>query len=243
MDGGRPLFAKDPRLVAEQAFGGAGPGRPPGWRRRWVVLVGALAVLAVGLAGFGIHRVMAGRGKITIKTKPAGATVDIDGMKTFTDYPEDARWILDRREVTWSRPLTVRRQPGTYDIEVTVPGYVTRAARVVVQAGQTASLDIELQEITDMRLEIISVPGGRSVSLDWSVLMQEPDRFDAARTPFEVYRIREGEHHVQIDGDCHYLPWEKTVVLRPGTITKVEAMLERRLFRPKWCTEKEWNEK
>ena len=243
MDAGRPLFAKDPRLVANQALGGVEPARSPGRRRRRVVLVGALVVLVVGLAGFGIHRFMAGRGKITIKTKPAGAMVSIDGITTYTAYPDEAGWILGRREVTWSLPLTVSRSPGTYDVEVTVPGYVSRAARLVVQAGQTASLDVDLQEITDMRLAIISLPGGRSVSVDGEVIMQEPDRFDAARTPFEVYRIPEGAHDVKIEGDCHYLPWEKTAVLHPGKITKVEAILERRPFRPKWCTEKEWNEK
>jgi hypothetical protein len=237
------LVAADPPLGADRHFGEAGSSSPRGPRRRGVALVAsALAVLGT-LAGVGAYRALASRGTVRIKTKPAGAEVNFDGITTTTDYPEGVKWDVDGAEVTWSRPLTLRRQPGTYDVSVTVPGYVSRATRVVVEPGRAASLDIELQPITDMRLEVASRPTGRPVYIDGHRVKDDADFNKVLETDLTVYAIAAGRHDIKIDGDCHYLDWVQTVELRPGAITRVEATLAPRPFRPTGCTEDEWRKK
>ncbi|HMF41328.1 MAG TPA: hypothetical protein VKQ32_11555 [Polyangia bacterium] len=246
MDAGRPLFAKDPRLVADQnARAGAqssGKPRRPGVTR----LIVLVALVGVGAAAWGIHRAMAARGTLRIKTKPAGAAVEIDGMSATTKWPDDAKWDhdLDGWEVTWSLPMTVHRQPGTYDVSVTADGFKSHAARVVLQAGQITSLDVELGPITDLRLEIASAPTGLSVMLDGSPLKDVANHNEPVKTPVTVYGgIRHGKHRIEIPGDCRYQTFKQEVDLHPGVITRVEARLEPWPFKPSWCTEADWRGK
>lgn len=243
MDDDRPLIEKDPRLVANQNPGSGTAASGKRGRPGLIPLIVVLALAGVAAAGWGIHRAMASRGTIRITTKPAGAMIDIDGMTVYSRYPEGAVWLGDHEEITWSQPETLRRKPGTYDLTVTADGYRSRAVQAVVEAGQTTTFDVELQLITDIRLEIASRPTGRHVILDHQQLMKEPDHLAPAETDLGVYAISDGSHSIEIPGDCRYLPWKQQVVLQPGAITRVEATLEVRPFKPKWCSEEEWRRK
>ena len=97
-----------------------------------------------------------GMGTVRITTRPAGATVTFDDMQTTSGFPDD----FGGTEATWSPPLILHRHPGTYDVFVTVPGYASREAHVVVQAGQTAALDIDLEPTTDTVSTVAGWPSG-----------------------------------------------------------------------------------
>jgi hypothetical protein len=103
-------------------------------------LIAGFAVLAMIVGALFLVRAR-GMGAVRVRTRPAGATVTFDDMQTTSGFPDD----FGGAGATWSPPLILHRHPGTYDVSVTVPGYAVREACVVVQAGQTAALDVDLE--------------------------------------------------------------------------------------------------
>ena len=127
--------------------------------------LGAAAFTLRLIAGFAVLAMIVGAlllvrgrsmGTVRIRTRPAGANVVFDDMQTTSGFPDDFGGV----EATWSPPLILHRHPGTYGVSVTVPGYASREARVVVQAGQTAALDVDLEPTTDTAPAVAGRPGG-----------------------------------------------------------------------------------
>ncbi|HEX2657982.1 MAG TPA: PEGA domain-containing protein, partial [Polyangia bacterium] len=164
----------------------------------------ALLVLGGGAVG-GYTWYQNRPGKIEITTTPAESTILVDNVK-----------VAERS------PFTIDRAPGSCAVSVVRPGYTRNDQNVLVRAGMTSNLNVTLEPAPDTGFELTSVPPGGLVWLDGNA-MTGPD--GQARTDFRAYKIPPGKHLLEIKGDPKIQPWSEEIVIEPGTIKRVKAIL------------------
>jgi serine/threonine protein kinase len=160
------------------------------------------------------------RGRIAVRTRPAGVSVTVDGRS---------------RGVT---PLSLTALPyGTYLVRMSRDGYVTDQRRVTLSASQpTRTIDVALRRSRpaaaptptkaappppstrpfEGALLVESRPAGARVYVDGRLV---------GTTPMSVASIRVGSHVVRLELDG-YRRWSDAVRVVAGERTRVAASLE-----------------
>lgn len=147
------------------------------------------------------------RGRLLVRTVPAGATVSVNGRARGTS------------------PATIRDLPfGTYNVTVSRTGYQRRVQRVTVsQAVPARDVTIELvrtaSPVTSASTGSVYVetrPAGASVSIDGRAV---------GVAPVLVPDVAPGSHTIRLDLAGHKSV-TTTVVVRAGQRTPVRASLE-----------------
>jgi serine/threonine-protein kinase len=147
------------------------------------------------------------RGRLLVRTVPAGATVSVNGRPRGTS------------------PATIRDLPfGTYNVTVSRAGYRRRVQRVTVsQAVPARDVTIELVRTAPAAaatatgsIYVETRPAGASVSIDGRAL---------GSAPLLVPDLAPGPHTVRLDLAGHKSV-TTTVVVRAGQRTPVRASLE-----------------
>jgi serine/threonine protein kinase len=153
------------------------PERPPRqWGRIGAIAGFAVLALAVGsyLLGASAMKSLGGPapGHLFLESKPAGATVVIEGV--------------DRGKT----PLVLRLPPGTYRVEFSL-GDESKAVTVPVSEGADAQQAVSLYPAGPPgRLDVTSVPTGAAVTVDG-----EP----RGKSPVSVPDVAPGEHVVAVE--------------------------------------------
>jgi tRNA A-37 threonylcarbamoyl transferase component Bud32 len=150
---------------------------PPA-RGLWLALAGGLAILGVG-GGFMAARLSqkkspaAPGGAILVVTRPAGATIELDGKK----YPEPTPTMVPN---VGPGPHTVRLDKGKL-------GVIER--QVALTAGEHAVVNVVLPP-SSHRLEVRSVPEGATVYLDGRVAVGEtPTAIEVTDDEFHELKV------------------------------------------------------
>jgi len=181
------------------------PAKPKVSRARTLTLLGAgVVVLIVGAAGL------------------YAWSVNRPGRVEITAVPGDTTILVDNIKVSDQSPFVLEKSPGMYTIAAVRPGYARSDQSIEIRAGQVASLSVTLEPAADTGFELTSEPPGGLVWLDGNPL-SGPD--GQARTDFRAYRIPPGKHLVEIKGDSRRQPWHEEVLVEPGSIKKVKAIL------------------
>jgi hypothetical protein len=68
-----------------------------------------------------------------------------EGKLTVTSRPSGARVYVDKKDYG-KTPLNAAANRGEHHIEVVFPGYATVSRTIMVEAGKTASLDLDLEQ-------------------------------------------------------------------------------------------------
>jgi serine/threonine-protein kinase len=156
--------------------------------------------------------------RLLVRTKPAGASVTVDGT------------------VHGKSPVALRDlELGTRTIVITRPGYVTAERRITLTADRPSrSIDVSLAPVTaapraparsasapapanaTSGLVVDSRPTGATVTIDGT---------PAGTTPLTVPTIAPGVHRVVIEKEG-YQPWTTTVDVKPGERPRVAASLQ-----------------
>ena len=160
----------------------------------------------------------AARGRISVRTRPAGVSITVDGR---------------RRGVT---PLALTGLPyGTYLVRMSRDGYVSDQRRVTLSPSQpTRSIDVALRRSGPPPAPARSAPPPPSTGPYEGALLVE-SRPSGARvyvdgrlvgtTPMSVASIRVGSHVVRLELDG-YRRWSDSVRVVAGERTRVAASLE-----------------
>lgn len=144
------------------------------------------------------------RGRLLVRTVPAGATVSVNGRARGTS------------------PAAIRDLPfGTYNVTVSRAGYQRRVQRVTVsQAVPARDVTIELARTAAATargsIYVETRPAGASVSIDGRAL---------GSAPLLVPDLAPGPHTIRLDLAGHKSV-TTTVVVRAGQRTPVRASLE-----------------
>jgi serine/threonine protein kinase len=198
----QPMFSQRSESFDVPFTGSPGAGSS---KAKTFTILGILALLLIG-GGAGAYFWSINRaGKVEITAVPADATILVDNVK-----------VADHA------PFTLEKPPGPYTVSVTRPGYTRNDQSVEIRAGQLANLQVALEAAADTGFELTSDPPGGLVWLDGNP-MSGPD--GQARTDFRAYRIPPGKHVLEIKGDPKRQPWHEEVVVEPGLIKKVKAIL------------------
>jgi serine/threonine-protein kinase len=148
-------------------------------------------------------RPAAARGRISVRTRPAGVSVTVDGR---------------RRGVT---PLALTGLPyGTYLVRMSREGFVSDQRRVTLSASRPArSIDVALRRSGPAPAPARSgppPPSGARVYVDGRLV---------GTTPMSLASIRIGSHVVRLELDG-YRRWSDSVRVVAGERTRVAASLE-----------------
>jgi len=144
------------------------------------------------------------------------------GKIEITTNPPESTILVDNVKVAERSPFTIDRAPGSCAVSVVRPGYTRNDQNVLVRAGMTSNLTVTLEPAPDTGFELTSIPPGGLVWLDGNA-MTGPD--GQARTDFRAYKIPPGKHLLEIKGDPKFQPWSEEIVIEPGTIKRVKAIL------------------
>src|SRR6185503_13159756 len=181
------------------------PGAAGSSKAKTFTILGILVLLLIG-GGAGAYFWSINRaGKVEITAVPADATILVDNVK-----------VADHA------PFTLEKPPGPYTVSVTRPGYTRNDQSVEIRAGQLANLQVVLEAAADTGFELTSDPPGGLVWLDGNPMSGADGQ---ARTDFRAYRIPPGKHVLEIKGDPKRQAWREEVVVEPGIIKKVKAIL------------------
>jgi hypothetical protein len=166
-------------------------------------------------------------GRLTVQSRPSGATVTVNGR--------------ERGET----PLTLDRLAyGAYDLRVAQPGYQTERRRVTLTAGRrTATVDVPMRRTRPAAQEersaappppprtasgefvgavlVESRPSGASVFIDGKL---------AGTTPLSIAEVPAGSHVVRMDLRGHRR-WSSAVRVVAGQRVRVAASLEEETVR------------
>jgi len=138
-------------------------------------------------------------GQLAVTTKPAGATVQVDG------------------QVAGKTPLgSLPLAPGTHAVVVGLDGYEREQRTAVIQAGKTAKLKLKLRA-THGKLSVTSRPKGATVAVDGQVVGQ---------TPIKALPLPLGAHEVEVTADG-YAGATKVVKVKRGKTAKVKVRLKK----------------
>jgi hypothetical protein len=191
------LFSLDHQPIKLEEVADRGKGRrPPRPARSWWAGPGRWAALALLTAGLGlaawytmarparVEPAAPRNGRIRVETRPAGATVVIDGAP---------------RGIT---PLVVSLTPGRHDVQVSAGGDL-REIPVTITDGDQLSQYIEFQVAPQTgRLQIDSDPPGARILLDGEV---------RGVAPLVLDNVRPGSHAVVVQSDLASVERQVTV--------------------------------
>ncbi len=147
------------------------------------------------------------RGRMLVRSEPAGARVMISGRNRGTT------------------PATVRDLPfGTYNVTVSLNGYQSRVVRVTVsRAVPSRDVTVPLQRAvaappvaTTGTVYVDTRPAGAQVTIDGRVV---------GTSPIRVPELSPGSHVIRLDLAGHKSV-TTTVVVRAGQVTPVKVSLE-----------------
>jgi len=147
------------------------------------------------------------RGRVLVRSEPAGARVMISGRNRGTT------------------PATVRDLPfGTYNVTVSLEGYQSRVVRVTVsRAVPSRDVTVPLQPAvasspvaTTGTVYVDTRPAGAQVTIDGRVV---------GASPIRVPELSPGPHVIRLDLAGHKSV-TTTVVVRAGQVTPVKVSLE-----------------
>jgi len=147
------------------------------------------------------------RGRVLVRSEPAGARVMISGRNRGTT------------------PATVRDLPfGTYNVTVSLEGYQSRVVRVTVsRAVPSRDVTVPLQPVvpaspvaTTGTVYVDTRPAGAQVTIDGRVV---------GTSPIRVPELAPGAHVVRLELAGHKSV-TTTVVVRAGQVTPVKVSLE-----------------
>ncbi|MBI5485864.1 MAG: PEGA domain-containing protein [Deltaproteobacteria bacterium] len=141
-----------------------------------------------------------GLGHVGVISTPPGATVFLNGASIGTT------------------PLDQDIAAGSYSLTVEIPGEGRAERPLVVRAGETRVLELELLPIevaavSSLRVE--SDPSGATVLVDGTRI---------GVTPLLTSGVGPGEHELRIEGS-HGAYWEERVTVAEGTEVRVRAVL------------------
>jgi hypothetical protein len=163
-------------------------------------------------------RTVPAQGRISVRTRPAGVSVTVDGR---------------RRGVT---PLALTGLPyGTYLVRMSRDGYVPDQRRITLSASRPSrSIDVALRRLQPTPAPAKTAPPPPATGPYEGALLVE-SRPTGARvyvdgrlvgtTPMSVASIRVGSHVVRLELDG-YRRWSDSVRVVAGERTRVAASLE-----------------
>ena len=162
------------------------------------------------------------QGRISVRTRPAGVTVTVDGRS---------------RGVT---PLALTGLPyGTYLVRMSRDGYVADQRRITLSPSRPArSIDVALRRLQPAPAPAKAAPPPATGPYEGALLVES--RPTGARvyvdgrlvgtTPMSVASIRVGSHVVRLELDG-YRRWSDSVRVVAGERTRVAASLEEEIVR------------
>jgi TonB family protein len=173
-----------------------------------LLLIGVPFLLALLVGSWLAYRYFANRppqlGSLSVETRPAGASISIDGELRGFSPAEVADLEL-----------------GAHEVRLSLQGHRTQVRSVEIVAGAAASLSIALEpmesEATTGIVDFSSEPAGAAVSVDGE---------QRGVTPLEGVELAPGEHAVAMELRG-YQPWSGSVQVEAGVGAQVAATLER----------------
>jgi serine/threonine protein kinase len=192
-----PAAAAAADLAPRKKSGGAGKA----------ILIGLALLVVLGAAGGGVWFFVLREepeGRLKVKVRPEGATVQIDEEKT--------------RHPT---PLAIKLAPGPHMLTIRKPGYETLVKEVEIKSGLDKELELSLKRsvVAEGRFDLITKPPRAEVELDGKVLDQKTD--------IRV-KVPAGTHTLRVSKPGYY-PWplEGThkLEIKPGENPKLERVL------------------
>ncbi len=181
-------------------------------RRRWLSwAAGVAAVLAVAteivtlsragpIPTAGTRRVLSVPDGLRIETRPAGASVWIDGR------------------VAGEAPLSIREmRPGLHQVRVAQEGYAPAELTFEILEGTTPSPLRFVMAPLHSSTDIFSEPAAAAVTVDGRRI---------GTTPIEELALGPGPHAIRLEREG-FLPVVKQVEARPGVMIVVRARLDR----------------
>jgi serine/threonine-protein kinase len=136
---------------------------------RWLAPVAALALGSAALGAWRLSRPAAPGPLLIVGSRPAGATVELDGQ------------LQDERTPALLRHVA----PGPHRLRITRAGSAPEEQVVTVQAGERSIVDFSLSPLT-RSIELLTVPAGALVFVD--------DRLEPGETPLRV-EVTDGDFH------------------------------------------------
>jgi eukaryotic-like serine/threonine-protein kinase len=136
-----------------------------------VILIAAAAMLLIRTQKSKPQPTLPGQGTVAMNIAPAGATVYINGQE----------------EATATGPITIRRAPGSYDLEVRRAGYQSLKQKLEVRAGAMPAVNLTL---------VPELPTLRIIGLGQVVVDSEPSA-EIKEGQFE-HQLAVGEHTVSV---------------------------------------------
>jgi hypothetical protein len=150
------------------------------------------------------------------------------GCLAITVKPGDALLAIDGIPVQAAAPLVLQTQPGHHRVSAERFGYLRQDRSINLRAGETATLDLELEPLPDTGFELTSEPPGGLVWMDGQPFTGPDAEGPQARTNFKAYPVAPGSHVLEIKGDPRFQDWRGRFVQEPGKIMKVHAILRPR---------------
>lgn len=136
---------------------------------------------------------------VTIDSRPRGVTVRVDDSAGAPIGTTPMRRV----------PL----QPGWHNLYFSLPGYTTFELRAQVAVGST---NFRAALSRSMGVRVTSNAGSALVVIDGD---------EVGYTPVEISGLRAGRHTIEVRRDGRP-PFRRTVVLRAGVTTAVDAVFE-----------------
>ena len=173
------------------------PQIPPWW---WVLALGLIALAGIGVYLMNLPRPIQEIGALSIQTKPAGATILLDGKppqvppNTFTHVPF-----------------------GPHQLSATLNNYQPMKENIQVRGGMNPDIRLQLKPIQEIAALTIQVePAGASILLDGKPPQVPPNTF--THVPF-------GPHQVSaaLDG---YEPLKQDIQVREGMGPDIRLQLK-----------------
>jgi len=206
-----PVGEMETRLLRRRADGSLDPddAAPPRRWLPWAVAVTALLALTGeivtlgrtgGIPAAGTRRVLSVPDGLRIETRPAGASVWIDGR------------------VAGEAPLSIREmRPGLHQVRVAQEGYAPAELTFEILEGTTPSSLRFVMAPLHSSTDIFSEPAAAAVTVDGRRI---------GTTPIEELALGPGPHAIRLEREG-FLPVVKQVEARPGVKLVLRARLDR----------------
>ena len=174
-----------------------------------MAIVGAVALI---IAGCQTTPTAATTGSLAVNVTPADATVSVAGPNGFS------------QTFTGSK-LLEGLEPGSYTVSASKDGYVPQDKAIVVEAGQTTTVEIALEQAPPPAPDTGSLAVNVTPA-DATVSVAGPNGFSQTFTGSKLLEgLEPGSYTVSASKDG-YVPQDKAIVVEAGQTTTVEIALE-----------------
>ncbi|XOB98933.1 PEGA domain-containing protein [Deinococcota bacterium DY0809b] len=183
-----------------------------GIRTVLMALLGAVALIIAGCQTTPPAPTAPTTGSLAISVTPADATISVAGPNGFSQTFTGSKLLEDL-------------EPGSYTISASKDGYVPQDKAVVVEAGQTTSVDFALEQVPPPAPDT----GNLAISVtpaDATISVAGPNGFSQTFTGSKLLEDLEPGGYTITASRTGYVTADQSVVVTAGETTSVNIVLE-----------------